>query len=524
MSRPARRSLGFSVATAAALSAMAPVAAQAAPTATYQFQAGDTLASIADRFGVSVAELKAANSNIQLGAGSLVSIPAAPSAPVTYTVKRGDTLSAIALAHGTTVDAIASASNLSNPNRIFPGQVLRLPGGATSTSASAPARQTESARSYTVKSGDNLSKIAAAHGTTVAGLMRANNLSSTVIFPGQTLQISGSSATSTTPASSRTSQPAPAQPAASASQTTASNTGSTYTVKRGDTISKIAAAHGTTVAAIATASNLSNPNRIYPGQVLKLSGSPSNQAAPAPTSTSAPSTAAPAVPASSSSTYTVRSGDTLSGIAARTGTTVASLRQVNSLRSTVIYPGQVLRISGGQAQSSSQGQTPSSSGNQNLVPSTFLHYTYPEATVRSANENKAYLNSIDVPSRSQIQAMVRSTAIAYGVDPALAQAHAFRESGFDARAVSPANAIGPMQVIPSSGEWASQLAGRELNLLDPQDNIVAGVVIIRQLHRSTSFDNAIAAYYQGLGSVNRNGMFPDTRDYVAKVKSSMAQF
>ena len=80
-----------------------------------------------------------------------------------------------------------------------------------------------------------------------------------------------------------------------------------------------------------------------------------------------------------------------------------------------------------------------------------------------------------------MQAKVAATARAMGVDPALAQAVAFQESGFNHAVVSPANAIGTMQVIPSSGEWASELVGRQLNLLNPDDNVVAGVAILRAL-------------------------------------------
>ena len=99
-----------------------------------------------------------------------------------------------------------------------------------------------------------------------------------------------------------------------------------------------------------------------------------------------------------------------------------------------------------------------------------------------------------------------------GVDPALALAFAYQESGFNQRAVSPANAIGTMQVIPSSGEWASDLVGRKLNLLDPYDNATAGVAIIRQLiATSKDLDNAIAGYYQGQYSVSKYGMYDDTK-------------
>lgn len=82
-----------------------------------------------------------------------------------------------------------------------------------------------------------------------------------------------------------------------------------------------------------------------------------------------------------------------------------------------------------------------------------------------------------------------------------------------------------MQVIPSSGQWASQLVGRNLDLLDPYDNVVAGVAIIRSLQSSAAnLDQGIAGYYQGLGGVRKYGMRPDTVAYVAKVKAAMARF
>jgi soluble lytic murein transglycosylase-like protein len=112
-----------------------------------------------------------------------------------------------------------------------------------------------------------------------------------------------------------------------------------------------------------------------------------------------------------------------------------------------------------------------------------------------------------------------------GVDASLALAFAFQESGFDQRAVSPANAIGTMQVIPSSGDWASDMVGRDLNLLDPQDNVTAGVAILaRLLATSPSVDTAIAGYYQGQTSVRNNGMFDDTRRYVANVQTLANQY
>ena len=91
--------------------------------------------------------------------------------------------------------------------------------------------------------------------------------------------------------------------------------------------------------------------------------------------------------------------------------------------------------------------------------------------------------------------------------------------------MSPANAIGTMQVIPSSGEWASDLVGRKLNLLDPYDNATAGIAIIRQLVRTSSdLDHAVAGYYQGQYSVSKNGMFDDTKAYVAAIKANKRLF
>jgi len=125
----------------------------------------------------------------------------------------------------------------------------------------------------------------------------------------------------------------------------------------------------------------------------------------------------------------------------------------------------------------------------------------------------------------QMQKLIIDTANAMGVDPALAQAIAYQESGFNMRAVSPANAIGCMQVIPASGEWASSLVGRDLNLLIAQDNVVAGMAILKQLQRNgTPVEAAIAGYYQGERSVRERGLNPDTKKYVASVVALTQRF
>jgi soluble lytic murein transglycosylase-like protein len=124
-----------------------------------------------------------------------------------------------------------------------------------------------------------------------------------------------------------------------------------------------------------------------------------------------------------------------------------------------------------------------------------------------------------------MRTIVANTARAMGVEPSLALAFAYQESGFNQRAVSPANAIGTMQVIPTSGEWASDLVGRDLNLLDPYDNATAGVAIIKRLiATSKDVDTAIAGYYQGQYSVSKYGMYDDTKAYVAAIKAHQKNF
>ncbi len=106
-----------------------------------------------------------------------------------------------------------------------------------------------------------------------------------------------------------------------AKQNSTQATASTYTVHSGDSLSAIAAKFGTTVSALQSANNIHNANLIYPGQVLKVSGQ-----------------------ATTSNTYTVRSGDNLSTIASRLGTTVAHLQSVNGIRNAnLIYSGQNLK-------------------------------------------------------------------------------------------------------------------------------------------------------------------------------------
>ncbi|NMM29841.1 MAG: LysM peptidoglycan-binding domain-containing protein [Cellulomonas sp.] len=354
---------------------------------------------------------------------------------------------------------------------------------------------------YTVRTGDTVGHIAARTGTTVGAIARANALADAArIRVGQRLVIPNSS----------TAAVAVAPVAAVAAPGAA-----TYTVAKGDTVSGIAAKQRTTIAAIVVANGLDAQAFIRVGQQLTI---PGTVAATAAVTKVQPAAAAAFVrTAAATMTHTVTSGETVSQIATKLGTTVQAIVAANSLNARAfIRIGQQLTI---------PGTVMTTTATVRLVSNTFAGRTYSDSVVAAANVNQSTLLSSAVPTRTQMQAKIVARARQMGVDPSLAQAISFQESGFNHTVVSPANAIGVMQVIPSSGEWASQLVGRTLNLLDPNDNVVAGVAILRSLVKSSpDLPTAIAGYYQGAASVRSNGMFADTRRYVANVQTHMTRF
>lgn len=331
------------------------------------------------------------------------------------------------------------------------------------------------------------------------------------VFPLAVLATLGATTGLATPAAATPAQPTTVSDGSPQPVTAAApaRTQSTYTVKSGDTLSHIALATGVRVADLRAANGLAD-NRIVAGKTLVIpssGGGGGGQRASVAGATSGPS-------------YTVRSGDTLSGIAQMRGSSVRAIQAANpGLNPRALRPGQTITVpaggGGGGGGATSPGQ----------VPNTFLGRTYPEETVRSANVNKRALHERSAPGRDEMRRIIADAANRHGVDPALAQAVAHQESGFNMRAVSPANAVGAMQVIPSSGDWASGMAGRRLDLMDPHDNATAGVLILRA-HQRTGADEAtvIASYYQGRGSVTKNGMYPDTRRYVANVQTLKGRY
>lgn len=126
----------------------------------------------------------------------------------------------------------------------------------------------------------------------------------------------------------------------------------TYTVQAGDTLFRIAQRFGTTVDAIVAANNIPNRNLIHPNQQLEIPGTEPSSDGNDDTSTPAPSN-------STASTYTVKRGDTLFGIARQFNTTVLALVQANNIfNPNYIQPGQVLQIPGGTGDSTGTDTDP----------------------------------------------------------------------------------------------------------------------------------------------------------------------
>ncbi len=252
--------------------------------------------------------------------------------PAVHVVGWGETLGTIAAQYGVPLDAIIRANDLTQPDRLYAGQQLVIPGGGA---PAAPASGT-----HTVQPGEGLYRIAARYGVSVADLMAANGLADPdSIYAGQVLAIP-------VPGSA----PAPA-PAASGATGGPQSAGGTHVVQPGETLFRISLRYGVSVAALSAANGLLNPGQIRAGQVLAIPGA---AAAPAPLP---PAASTPVV-----GTHVVQPGETLGAIAARYGLSLAALAQANNLSNpSLLFTGQSLAIPGGGTTSGPAAGTPTPS-------------------------------------------------------------------------------------------------------------------------------------------------------------------
>lgn len=258
-------------------------------------------------------------------------------------------------------------------------------------------------------------------------------------------------------------------------------------IRRGDTLSGIAAKYGTSVSALQRANDLRG-STIYAGQLLRIPGQ------------NVPATRTRTVDA----VYTVKAGDNLTKLGRTLHHTVPWLKAKNHLRSNTIVIGQKL-VYGVTTTAASSAPLPSVAGR--------------------AAYHRALLRKRTMPSRAHVRALIRASAARHGVPVDLALALSYQESGFQQRVVSPVDAIGVMQVLPSTAKSLGRMHGRSYDILKAEDNVEAGVTLIADLLRATGdVPHALAGYYQGLGSVNRIGYLPQTKQYIRNITLLRQQF
>ncbi len=267
-----------------------------------------------------------------------------------------------------------------------------------------------------------------------------------------------------------------------------------HVVVPGETLSGIAAANGLSVSALAAANGLTLDGLLLSGRSLTIPAA--GAAGPA----AAPSAGASAPPAMGG--YTVRPGDTLSALAATARVPVAQMAQMNGLDPNgLLLAGTVIKLPTG---------SPAPARAAEPAPSAVVPAAAPAPTAGRVTSGD-----------------IATVAGRNGVPSSLASAIAWQESGFNNGVVSSANARGVMQVMPGTWDWVqANLAKRHLDPASAIDNVGAGVLYLGHLLQQTGGDPALAAaaYYQGLSSVRRIGMLPETQRYVANVLALRGRF
>ena len=248
-----------------------------------------------------------------------------------------------------------------------------------------------------------------------------------------------------------------------------------YVVVKGDTLWGIARRHGTSERAIAELNRIPNVDLLRIGQQLTIPGKAPGKAP-----------AAVAVPVPTTIRHTVAPGESLSRLAVRYRTTVSGLAKLNNLTNPDrLRLGQVL---------------------------TIPVVVTPAATT---------------PAAPTVEQLLVKYSREYGVNPNLVKAIAWQESGWKQGVVSSTGAIGVMQVQPTTGAFAAEmLLSHAVDLEDLDHNVKAGVRFLAYLLRQNKGNEtyAVASYYQGLRSVRENGMYKDTKRYVANVMALKKRF
>ncbi|EGO8155156.1 LysM peptidoglycan-binding domain-containing protein [Enterococcus faecalis] len=336
----------------------------------YTVKSGDTLNKIAAQYGVSVANLRSWNGIsgdlIFVGQKLIVKKGASGNTGGSgnggsnnqsgtntyYTVKSGDTLNKIAAQYGVSVANLRSWNGISG-DLIFVGQKLIVKKGASgntggSNNGGSNNNQSGTNTYYTIKSGDTLNKIAAQYGVSVANLRSWNGISGDLIFAGQKIIVKKGTSGNTGGSSN------------GSSNNNQSGTNTYYTIKSGDTLNKISAQFGVSVANLQAWNNISG-SLIFAGQkiIVKKGANSGSTNTNKPTNNGGGAT----------TSYTIKSGDTLNKISAQFGVSVANLRSWNGIKGDLIFAGQTIIVKKGASAGGNASSTNSASGKRHTVKS-----------------------------------------------------------------------------------------------------------------------------------------------------------
>lgn len=260
----------------------------------------------------------------------------------------------------------------------------------------------------------------------------------------------------------------------------------THIVRPGETLTSIAAQYGVPVEHLVLLNRIPDANHLEAGAalVVRLDRYSTSQRV----------------------WHVVRRGETLSSIAERYGTRVSDIVAANGLDDAdAVFVGQALQIPAGAGQNP-YGARPVENPGENPFAA---RYVSPGGSSEHGEPSPSVARALD------------AAAAEFGLDPVVIRALSLMESGWRQDAVSPAGAVGLMQIMPDTGEWlvANFVPDATEWRTSAYDNARAGAAYFAYLLELTDGDLslALAAYYQGWGSVRSDGLYEETRQYVADV-------
>jgi LysM repeat protein len=331
----------------------------------------------------------------------------------------------------------------------------------------------------------------------------------------------------------------------------------TVEVLPGQTLGQLADAYGTTVATLAAVNDIADPNLIVAGTFLVVptgtgssgtaasntgsDNAASGNAASGETGSDDTTTATSAATSSTAATsdgtsVLVSAGDNLSSIAARYGTTVATLARANGISDpNLIIAGTrlVVPVAGAPTPSSAAGAastaaTPSRSTGPPASSTTTTTTAPTTASVTSGTAAGGLPSAlVDDPTKLALEPIFSYWAERFGLPSSLLEAMCWWESGWQSGVTSVTGAQGIGQLEPATvSAMQSQIGTWHLAPYTATDNIEMAAAYLHDLMVDTGGTPglALASYYQGLASVEKIGLLPSTEQYVSGIEAYTTDF